>query len=130
MIMFNGWLHILEGTSGEEEREETIAVVEKVKNLINPLNRSNEFFHLSSNNGEFMLHIGGSHNHDVRYSEELKYLVQKIGQVAPGSYGLLYIRLPEDQQYWNEYLVYKLAKGKLTIEQDTLLSPCNPVIED
>ncbi len=74
-------------------------------------------------------HIYGAHNHTLTYLDDLMELFKTIGEKAPGSFGLLYVRLSEDPVYWNKYKVFRLAKGVLTEHEDTLLSPCSPIIE-
>jgi hypothetical protein len=40
------------------------------------------------------------------------------------------MRFAEDELRFNEFIVYKIAKGKVSREVDNILSPCFPVIED
>ena len=54
-----------------------------------------------------------------------------VGQDAPGSYGLLYIRDDEDPNgRVNEFQVLVMRRGKVTVHPDAFLSPCIPIIED
>ncbi|KRF32213.1 hypothetical protein ASG93_04815 [Paenibacillus sp. Soil787] len=57
-----------------------------------------------------------------------------MSENLPGSYGLLYVHNDEDfkgeDDNSNNFIVWKLARGKLTQEKDNYLSPYIPVVED
>lgn len=53
-----------------------------------------------------------------------------VGEVAIGSYGLLYLYDDEDPIKDNSFKVYRLCKGKVVEFDDQLLSPFNPTIEE
>ncbi|WP_162240377.1 Imm7 family immunity protein [Nocardia arizonensis] len=56
---------------------------------------------------------------------------RRIAAVAPGSYGIMYIRDDEDYSgSGNEFQVLVMRRGIITVAGDTLLSPCVPMIED
>ena len=61
-------------------------------------------------------------------------LFQYIAKIAPGSYGLLYIRDDEDHLRGNDYencfRVWRLCRGTLIELDDPFLSPAIPVVED
>ncbi len=86
-----------------------------------------EMVQLRRYNGCDSLHIAGQHNHRSEYVIEL---FKWIGQVAPGSYGILYILDLEDDKHENEFRVWKLSRGLLTENEDPFLSPYVPTVED
>ncbi|MDQ6420473.1 Imm7 family immunity protein [Paenibacillus sp. LHD-117] len=71
--------------------------------------------------------INGLHNHRSDYVLEM---YKWVSENLPGSYGLLYIHDDEDVRDHNKFVVWKLARGALTCEKDSLLSPYIPVVED
>lgn len=122
MIEFNGWVII-------SFRENDDSNLLAIKNRIEELNIHNQKFELNDFNGNLTLTINGCHNHDNGYSEDIHDFLIQISKIAKDSYGLIYIRLPEHIMKFNEFIIYKLAKGNVSIQEDKLLSPCNPIIE-
>jgi hypothetical protein len=53
-----------------------------------------------------------------------------IGQLAPGSYGLLYVHDDEDAGRDNSWVVYTMTRGMVAERSDTWLSPVVPVLQD
>jgi hypothetical protein len=81
-------------------------------------------------NGGAQLWAAGANNHAIPIKQELLNLYHYIAGTALGSYGLLYIRDDEDTAYYNDFLVYVLARGALTEHADVFLSPFVPVVKD
>jgi len=52
-----------------------------------------------------------------------------LANELPGSWGVIYWRDDEGEPR-NAYRIMRIARGQVTWHDDTLLSPCNPVIED
>lgn len=130
MIEVNGWVSIYTTTNGEEKPKVLENSILEINKLLKSFNIINQFFEIKLLNGSYTLFIGLNHNHDNGYSDSVYKLLSEIARIAIGSYGLVYLRLLEDDTNSNNYKIYKLAKGKVTIEVDELLSPCVPVIED
>lgn len=132
MIEFNGWISVeLDSTFKERSVINNLEQFqEMMKPLIADFDIHNQFIELKRMNGSFVYFIGGSHNHRLSYLESVIEIYEKVAELAPSSYGLLYVRLPEDEAFWNKYRVFRLAKGIITEHEDILLSPCDPVIED
>lgn len=122
MIEINGWVTIGVTDDGEDTRDQ-------LSKVIDPMLGFNQILELKNLNGINTLFIGINHNHDNGCFESVKNLLIEIGKLAFGSYGLLHYRFPEDKLNCNKFGVLKLAKGKVTTEEDKLLSPCNPIIE-
>ena len=130
MVEFKGWISILNATDGEEQSDMLESTIVQIRTLLEPLKGFNQFFDLQALNGTYTLWIGGDHNHDSGYSDSLLALLNQISKIARGSYGVVYLRWPEDRISYNEFKIYRIAKGKVSIEEDKLLSPCTPIIED
>ena len=129
MIEVNGWVTIHITTDGEEDPDELKNVVDVINRKIQQLKEFNGFFEIKSMNGLYTLYFGLNHNHDNGYSNLIRQLLNDIGKLAPGSYGLAYIRNHEDSSDSNKFKVLKVAKGIVTNENDRFISPCNPIIE-
>jgi len=130
MILFNGWIEISDNPSEMDFDKMNNSIIPKIEEMIKTHQYDNQSIELKRYNYAYFLIIGGGHNHDVGYSSDLKRLMIDIGELTPGSYGIVYVRFPEDDKLYNEFQVYKLAKGKFSIEKDTYLSPCVPIIEN
>ena len=131
MIEAKGWIAV-EAAFDEDDlyNLKQKKAVSDVVLLLDSVKGHNQFFELKNLNGNFTLYIGLSHNHDNGYGEMLYKLMEDICTAAPGSYGMLHVRLPEDELSWNHFAIWKIARGMLTVEEDLLFSPCRPVIED
>jgi hypothetical protein len=82
-------------------------------------------------NGQGQLHFGGLANHLTQDIKDLTSAVKEIARIAPGSYGLIYIRDDEDPSgRVNEFRVLVISRGNVAEHKDPFLSPVIPVIED
>jgi hypothetical protein len=81
-------------------------------------------------NGEYYIHMGGSPNRRGTHGSAVIDLLRKVGQLAPGSYGLLHVYDDESPPHDNSFRVFRLARGVVTEHADTLLSPVIPTLED
>lgn len=64
-------------------------------------------------------------------TKEAFALSQKIGEIAEGSYGLIYLYDDEDTTgKENQFQVFVLARSIVKEVHDTFLSPITPTIED
>jgi hypothetical protein len=81
-------------------------------------------------NGEYYLHVGGNPNHRGRHGGAVVDLFAKVGQLAPGSFGLLYVHDDEDPEHRLCFRVFRLVRGTVTEHADHLLSPVIPTLED
>lgn len=128
-LVWQGWISI-QTDPNEEHFDELKKVIRELEIFMKPLQRANQLFEIKPFNLEQILFIAGSHNHDIGYSNSIVELLNKVAELAPASHGLVYVRWPEHPTLWNQYRVYKMARGKITIEDDPFFSPCSPVIED
>jgi len=133
MVDYNGWIKIHMHYDDDDvvfngsDLKRFLEEMEPLESSFN--NIFNRFIEYIPVNGMSGYHIYGAHNHNLNYFDDLMELYKTIGKKAPGSFGLLYVRLPEHPVYWNQYRVFRLANGILTGHEDTLLSPCRPIIE-
>lgn len=128
MIVIRGWIDIhftdeeYFGTpSGKQllsELEEYLTSIEGVGSL----------FNLKHINYDTCLSIFASYNRERGYIPIIQEVMERVGKMASESYGLVYIHQPEHLDLYDKFMVYKLAKGKVSIEEDSLLSPCSEKI--
>lgn len=62
-------------------------------------------------------------------NEPLIRVFKEIAETWPESYGLLYVWDQEHKQLYNEFQVFRFARGSVEEMTDPFLSPCMPVIE-
>ncbi|WP_341902089.1 Imm7 family immunity protein [Fluviicola taffensis] len=130
MIEFNGWLTICSDSDELDIIAQDKKLIADVENILREFKTQNQLCEIKMINGFVNLFIGGGHNHDNGYSDDLLKILQEICQIASRSFGIIYVRWPEHEIHWNQYKVYQIAKGIITVKDDVYLSPCNPVIED
>lgn len=129
MIEINGWITLLIGGDEDNNLEATQIAVNKVKGLIQNQNDLNQMFRVENLNGMNTLFLGICHNHNLGYSDLVLKLVNDITQIANGSYGMIYYRDQDNLSSYDKFFIVKVAKGKVTVEEDKLLSPCSKIIE-
>lgn len=81
-------------------------------------------------NGRYYVHLGGCPNRRGTHGPALIELFAQVGQLAPGSYGLLYVHDDEDPKHGLDFRVFRLARGAVTEHADRFLSPVIPTLED
>ena len=127
MVEFYGWLNI-NPTPTERSLHSTSLLLLKddIQKIIdNELHQiANRVLHLHLLNGNCVLSVAGVKNHKTQAVDEIIHLFFKIAEMATGTYGLLYLYDDENKEGKdNEFQVYKVAKGKVTLEKDHFLSP-------
>jgi hypothetical protein len=140
MYTFFGWAELRYHSHDTNEELQNTAV----DNFINYIDgmESVDISMVQRRNGLDSFMISRMHNHTASYIIDV---FEWIAKNLPGSYGLLYVHDDEESygaykysKYYdnprvdnsNKFVVYKLAKGCLTREEDPFLSPCIPTIED
>lgn len=130
MYEFHGWATIQESPA-EADAGQLDMIIQKIQLKITEFAWGSGLLSLNAANGSYYLHVGGFTNRKGTEAAEIVALYQLIGEIAPGSYGLLYTRDDENLEgYDNEFRVQVLARGQLQEQRDAFLSPCVPVIED
>ena len=129
MLELHGWVTIRETykVAFDEEDHEDI-VIEKIKNEIDRLSWFKP--QIKALNGEWFMEFTIYANRPNAQTQEVFQLYEKIGELAEGSYGLIYLHDDEDEGKWNEFQVYALSRGLVKEFRDTFLSPIIPIIED
>lgn len=127
MVEVHGWITIRETYEVTDEEN-----FDEILNLINveikKLNYCNP--QIKRINGECFIELLACTNHMSLDVKEMISFFDIVGKVAKGSYGLLYLHNDEDKDNYNSFVVYRLARGKVEMYQDSLLSPIVPIIED
>lgn len=132
MYEFHGWANIRETYRNTEEAEMNIrTIIDKINQYIKSQEMFNWSFDIKTYNGNHHLIVSGFTNHALPASKKLFDLYKYIANIAPGSYGLLYIHDDEDiNGFENEFRVFVLARGELIEKKDMFLSPYIPTVED
>ncbi|MDE7204431.1 MAG: immunity 7 family protein [Lachnospiraceae bacterium] len=130
MIELHGWVTIRETykvTFDEEEHIEII--VQKIRDEIDKLHWFKPIIKVM--NGEWFLEFSLFSNRKDSRSREIFELYKRIGEIALGSYGLIYLYDDEDMEgKENLFQVFSLARGIVEEREDSFLSPVIPTIED
>jgi len=100
---------------------------------------------LHNHNGMPMVWLQGHPNHCLGLDADLVALYRRIGDVAPGSYGLLYMRddeagsnygsldgasIPVDPILAHTWRLFVLKRGQVEEREDPFFSPHVPTVED
>ncbi|WLQ15788.1 Imm7 family immunity protein [Hahella aquimaris] len=127
MFEYHGWVTVWEGAC---EIEDDLALREKncreIQLLVEKYRDNMSRVELFYQNGSSYVRFDGDRNH---YQAWVLELFIRIGEIAKGSHGLLYVRDQESPDYGNEFQVWRMARGKVIRVKDNLLSPCDPTIE-
>lgn len=127
MVEVHGWITLRE-TYRVTDDEDMERVLREIEEEIRRLACSS--ISISVNNGQYFIEFSRYTNH---LSDDVKKLItfyEMAGRIAEGSYGLLYIHNDEDSRHCNDFVVYRLTRGKVTVFQDEFLSPLIPTVED
>jgi hypothetical protein len=130
MIELHGWLTIqatYEDVCWSDDLDRM--VVKKLQEEIQKL----EYFkpEIKAQNGNYFMEFSIYANRMNKEVLEAFELYKKIGEMAEGSYGLIY--LYDDEAVAgkeNMFQVFVLARGEVKIERDAYLSPIIPIIAD
>lgn len=127
MVEMHGWVTIRDtykvvDTDNTEKVTKILEVEFKTINYLNP--------EMKWINGECCLQLSLFSNHWNEECDEMIKIYRIIADKAEGSYGLLYVYNDEDRELYNEFIIYRLVRGKIEIFNDKLLSPFVPIIED
>jgi Immunity protein 7 len=130
MFEYHAWVTV-HSSPGDEEDADLKAAFDATEREVQPLQGGTTEASLRWVNGAAQLHISGFLNHRSGEGQQVIECFQRIAKVAPGSYGVLYIRDDEDSSGRNnEFQVVVMRRGAIFAAADNFLSPCVPVIED
>lgn len=130
MYEYHGWATIRESASFEEDEDQYDLVIQHLQSYIEELNWTSGVLDLRTVNGDFQLWIAGLNNHKPESKHDPIEVMKKVGEIAQGSYGVLYVRDSDDAESSNQFKVYTLIRGKVTENDDPFLSPFIPKLED
>lgn len=129
MFEYHGWVTIQATSTGEDECALLERIVERVRRAVRDFGDL-ELADLRWVNGVPLLHLGGMDKHGATMAPELLDLFTRVGELAPGSYGLLHVWDDQDVERDNDFRVYRMVRGQVSEHADTLLSPVAPVVVD
>ncbi|QBS44844.1 Imm7 family immunity protein [Nocardia sp. CS682] len=126
MFEYHGWLTAQHDVEYDDQAR-SAEVYEAVEARLAEFDTVSGLVDLRRVNGKIQLHVAGYKNHPQWNVVEA---FKEIGTIAPGSYGMLWIRNDEDPDKFNEFQAIVMRRGQVSVEPDTLLSPCVPIIEN
>ena len=127
MVEVHGWITLRE-TCKVVDDDNIEALLKLINNEIGKI--AYPQIQINVNNGNYYIELSVYSNHMSGAVNDLIALFDTIGEIAEGSYGLLYIHNDEDNENYNNFMVHRLARGTVEVYPDTLLSPTIPTIED
>jgi hypothetical protein len=125
---WHGWATIVaspgteDDTAVEAHQRDAEARVARV--IAGAAGVANETLDLRSANGSVHVWLAGSHNHR---DETVIGLFRSIAEIAPGSYGVMYVLDDDVSDTWERWV---MRRGTVSREVDTSLSPHIGVVED
>ncbi|MBP3233645.1 MAG: hypothetical protein J6M65_04380 [Eubacterium sp.] len=127
MVEMHGWATIRDTYKvvDLDNTEKVSKILELEFKTINYLNPELKWI-----NGECYLQLSLYSNHWSEECDEMLKIYRIIADKAEGSYGLLYVYNDEDREFNNEFIIYRLVRGRFEMFNDKLLSPYIPIIED
>lgn len=130
MIELHGWITIRETYKSFFEEEEQIdSVIKKIQEEINKMSWFKPKIEIK--NGEYFMQFSSFSNRINPETSEIFEVFKLIGEIAEGSYGIIYLYNDEDTDGKENYFqVFSLARGMIKENLDEFLSPIIPTIED
>lgn len=128
MLELHGWITIRETYKVIFEEDEECSYINKIKNEIENLSWFRP--QIKALNGAWYIEFTIFANRKNSQTKEVFMLVNKIGELAEGSYGLIYLYDDEAVGKENQFQVFSLSRGKVKEFNDCYLSPIAPTIED
>ena len=127
MIELHGWMKLSEVYEDEDAcSPDTLSGIrEQVQQILNT-----HGLQIIYRNGEAFLETLFCSNHRTEEINTILDAYTETAKAATGSYGMLWIRDDEDPERFNAFQVYIFKHGKQYLQEDTMLSPCIPEIED
>lgn len=127
MVEIHSFITLRENFNPCDETDVT-AVLPRIQKELDKLSYYN--IKIKVKNGEYYIEFSHFTNHKGSDFTELFSLFENVGKIAAGSYGLFYMHDDEDETDYNNFQVWRLAKGEITKFTDNLLSPFAPTVED
>lgn len=128
MIELHGWVTIRKTYKVTFEEDYDNIFIDKIKKEIENLLWFKP--QIKALNGEWFLEFTIFANRKNPETEEVFQLYNRIGELAEGSYGLIYLYDDEAEGKENQFQVFSLSKGSIKEFSDSYLSPVIPTIGD
>ena len=128
MIELHGWITIRETYKATFKEDTEDIFIDRIKEEIKKLSWFKP--QIKALNGEWFLEFTIFANRRNSQSEEVFKLYNAIGEMAEGSYGLIYLHDDEADGKENQFQVFVLSQGSVKEFSDSYLSPIIPTIED
>lgn len=128
MVELHGWITIRESYKVTINEDNEKFFIENIKKEIENLSWFKP--QIKSLNGEWFLEFTIFANRRNPQTEEVFKFYNRVGRLAQGSYGLIYLYDDEDIGKENQFQVFSLSKGNIKEFSDPFLSPIIPIIED
>ncbi|MBB4687101.1 immunity 7 family protein [Amycolatopsis jiangsuensis] len=129
MFEYHGWVTIAATASGDDDAALLERLVERVHRTLRDAGTL-DLVDLRWSSGLPMLHLGGLDKHGGAISPELLETFARVGELAPGSYGLLHVWDDQDPEHDNDFRVFRMARGQVSEHVDPHLTPVAPTVLD
>jgi len=143
MITGNGWAVIVETDTLDDETDNMDAIIADIQKKVNQ-EWWNTSIRLVVHNAVYMLQMSFCNNHYATNAAEVIKFFEYIAQIAPGSYGLLYLQDDEGKMLSQTFqrpledamnqdcviTVLVMARGQVVRRKDPFLSPTIPRTEE
>jgi hypothetical protein len=129
MFQAHGWIELEDGPRsdkfGDPETTPTQDTLDRIRDLVRTHGLA-EDADLVIRNGVAVLQILSCHNH---FHRGLRPLLAAVGEVAPGSFGMVHVWDDESSQP-NEWVAFSVVRGELLEAVEERLSPVVPKLMD
>lgn len=128
MIELHGWVTIRETYKVTFEEDNEDIVIDQIRKEIENLSWFKP--QIKVLNGAWFLEFTIFANRQNPQTDEVFKLYNRIGELAEGSFGLIYLHDDEADGKENQFQVFSLSRGSIKEFSDSYLSPIIPTIED
>jgi hypothetical protein len=131
MYEFHGWFGLAETTS-EADAGGLVGALDDLRPLLGWFTPPQSLAEVRALNGQYFLWVNGLLNRPRDEEGAVDDVLSFLAKRLPGSWGLVYDRSDDwsDPPRSNAFRVRVLARGRVTIREDSFLSPWRPTIED
>ena len=118
MFEYHGWMTLR--STAEALDDEPPLRPDEIRTLVDEL-AGYALMDLQPMNGTYYIHLAGNPNRRGQHGAEVVDLVANVGQLAPGSYGLLYVHDDGHPAHMLSFRVFRLARGVVTEHADAVV---------
>lgn len=127
MVELHGWVTIRE-TYKVTDEDNIDVIITQIKKAIENLSWFKP--QIKVLNGDYYIEFSIFANRQNPETQEVFRFFKHIGEIAEGSYGLIFLYDDEMKGKENQFQVFSLARGIVKEFNDSYLSPIMPTIED